>query len=200
MALLQLKLLGGFRAQLARGDDLRLPTRKAEALIAYLACHPGEKQPRDRLTGLLWGDRGDRQARHSLSQTLLSIRQCCEGAESLLMSDREAIALRPGTVDSDIADFKRLAGTADGLRSALDLYRGPLLDGFNLREPAFEDWLREERARLHGIAFNAFLALAETQVAAGELSAAVATLNSAVRFDPLAEEAYRRLMQVQIEH
>jgi TolB-like protein len=85
------------------------------------------------------------------------------------------------------------------LRSALDLYRGPLLDGFNLREPAFEDWLREERARLHGIAFNAFLALADNQIAADDRNSAVATLNSAIRFDPLAEEAYRRLMRIQLE-
>ena len=74
-AVVQLTLLGGFGVRRANRGDVRLPTRTTEALLAYLACHPGEKQPRDRLTALLWGDRGDKQARHSLSQTLLSLRQ-----------------------------------------------------------------------------------------------------------------------------
>jgi TolB-like protein/Tfp pilus assembly protein PilF len=200
MALVRLSLLGGFGLRGPGGGDVRLPTRKAEALLAFLACHPGEKQPRDRLTALLWGDRGDRQARHSLSQTLLSIRQAFEGADALLTVERETIAASADAVASDAIDFQRMASTTDDLRSALDLYRGPFLDGFNMRERGFEDWLTEERARLHGVAFDSFLALADAQTAAGDWNAAVATLNSAVRFDPLAEEAYRRLMRVQIDH
>jgi DNA-binding SARP family transcriptional activator len=73
-ALVYLTLLGGFGIRRTNRGNVRLPTRKAEALLAYLACHPAEKHPRDRLTALLWGDRGDKQARHSLSQTLLSLR------------------------------------------------------------------------------------------------------------------------------
>jgi TolB-like protein/DNA-binding SARP family transcriptional activator len=200
MAVMHLNLLGGCRVRGAQGEDLRLPTRKAEALLAYLACHAGQWQPRDRLTALLWGDRSDRQARHSLSQTLLSIRRCCAGVGPLLAVEREAIMLHADAAEVDAAAFQRLAATADGLRSALDLYAGPFLDGFNLREPAFEDWLIRERERLHGMAFGAFLALADSQAAAGNWSAAVATLNGAIRFDPLAEEAHRHLMSLQIEH
>jgi len=179
---------------------VRLPTRKAEALLAYLACHPGEKQPRDRLTALLWGDRGDKQARHSLSQTLLSLRQELGEANSLLLIERETVTLRADAVESDVLDFRRLASGSGDLRAALDLYRGPFLDGFSLREPGFEDWLLEQRTQLQGLAFSTFLALAEAQTAAGDWNAALSTLNSAIRFDPLAEEAYRRLMALQIEH
>jgi DNA-binding SARP family transcriptional activator len=200
MALVRLTLLGGFRARRGNGEDIKLPTRKTEALLAYLACHADEKQPRDRLTALLWGDRSDRQARHSLSQTLLSIRQAFDDANSLLQVEREAVVLRAEALESDVKDFQQLAGTPGELRSALDLYRGPFLDGFNLREPAFEDWLIDERARLHGTAFDTFLALAEAQTESDDWSAALATLNTAIRFDPLAEEAYRRLMRLQIEH
>ena len=200
MALAQLTLLGGFGLRRADGGDVRLPTRKAEALLAFLACHPGEKQPRDRLTALLWGDRGDRQARHSLSQTLLSLRQELGEADSLLLIERETVAMRADAIESDVIEFRRLASMPGGLRSALDLYRGAFLDGFNLRERGFEDWLSEERRRLHGLAFNTFLALADAQGAAGEWNAAISTLNTAIRFDPLAEEAYRRLMGLQIDH
>jgi len=200
MALVRLTLLGGYRVRRPNGEDVRLPTRKTEALLAFLACHPGDKQPRDRLTALLWGDRSDRQARHSLSQTLLSIRNCFEDPDALLLIEREAVALKAGAVESDVVDFRRLADGKSDLRAALDLYRGPFLDGFGLREPGFEEWLTEERSRLHGEVFSTFLALADSQAEAGNATEAIATLNNAVRFDPLAEEAYRRLMQVQIDH
>jgi DNA-binding SARP family transcriptional activator len=200
MALVRLTLLGGYRVRRTNGNDIRLPTRKTEALLAFLACHPGEKQPRDRLTALLWGDRGDRQARHSLSQTLLSIRNCFDDPDALLLMEREAVALNADAVESDVLDFRRLAASKDDLRSALDLYRGPFLDGFSLREPAFEEWLTEERSRLHSQVFETFLALAGDQVEGGSWNEAIATLNNAIRFDPLAEEACRRLMRVQIDH
>jgi DNA-binding SARP family transcriptional activator len=179
---------------------VRLPTRKAEALLAYLACHPGERQPRDRLTALLWGDRGDKQARHSLSQTLLSLRQELGEANSLLVIERESVMLRAEAVDTDVVEFRRLARVPGELRAALDLYRGPFLDGFSLREPGFEDWLIEQRTQLQGVASSTFLALADAQATAGDWNTAMSTLNSAIRFDPLAEEAYRQLMTLQIEH
>jgi DNA-binding SARP family transcriptional activator len=50
------------------------------------------------------------------------------------------------------------------------------------------------------MAFNTFLALASAQSDAGDWNAAISTLNNAIRFDPLAEEAYRRLMTLQIDH
>ena len=200
MALVRLTMFGGFGLRGIGGEDIRLPTRKTEALLAFLACHPGEKHPRDRLTALLWGDRSDRQARHSLSQTLLSIRNSVEEPDSLLLVEREAVALCEEAIESDVADFHRLAPTPSSLRQALDLYRGPFMDGFNLREPAFEDWLIEQRGKLQGLAFSTFLTLADAQTAAGDWNAAIATLNTAIRFDPLAEEAYRRLMRLQIDH
>src|SRR4029450_12845745 len=166
-AIIQLTLLGGFGVRRTNRGDVRLPTRKAEALLAYLACHPGEKQPRDRLTALLWGDRGGQEGRHSLSQTLLSLRQELGEANSLLLIERETVTLRADAVESDVLDFRRLASGPGELRAALDLYRGPFLDGFSLREPGFEDWLLEQRAQLQGMAFSTFLALGGGQTAAG---------------------------------
>ena len=61
MARLTLTLLGGFRAHLDPGAPLAFPTRKAQALLAYLAMPPGVAHPRDKLASLLWGnnDRDD---------------------------------------------------------------------------------------------------------------------------------------------
>ncbi|MBI2205437.1 MAG: alpha/beta hydrolase, partial [Candidatus Rokubacteria bacterium] len=70
MGTIRLTLLGGFELQADSGAAIRLPTRKAEALLAYLALHGGHAQPRDKLAALLWGDAPDVSARASLRQTL----------------------------------------------------------------------------------------------------------------------------------
>jgi DNA-binding SARP family transcriptional activator len=43
------------------------PRRKARAIIAYLAAHGGTSISRERLAAVLWSERGDEQARASLS-------------------------------------------------------------------------------------------------------------------------------------
>ena len=75
MAVCRLTLLGGFSLETADGVKLALPTRKDRLLLAYLALSPGRPQSRERLAGLLWGDRGEAQARDSLKQSLAGIRQ-----------------------------------------------------------------------------------------------------------------------------
>ena len=75
MARLTLTLLGGFRAHLDPGAPLAFPTRKAQALLAYLAMPPGEAHPRDKLASLLWGSTIETTARTSLRQTLYSLRR-----------------------------------------------------------------------------------------------------------------------------
>ena len=57
MARLSLRLLGGFQARLDLGPPVALPTRKSQALLAYLALPLGGTHPRDTLAALLWGGR-----------------------------------------------------------------------------------------------------------------------------------------------
>lgn len=201
MVEINLIFFGGFTAHRPDGSAIALPTRKAEALLAYLACRTGEAQPRDRLTALLWGERADAQARHSLSQTLTSIRRALNGAASILNVDRDTVTLRDCVAEVDIAAFKRLAASdsSDDLRAAADLYRGPFLDGFNLRDSAFEEWLRQERAQLYESAVTVLIKLARCQVTAGDLEDAAASLNRTLALDPLAEEAHRQLIRLHLD-
>ncbi len=46
MASLEIKLLGGFDVRLASGAQVALQSRKAQALLAYLALSPGEPRAR----------------------------------------------------------------------------------------------------------------------------------------------------------
>ena len=66
MRLVTLTLPGGFQARLPAGPVLTPPTKKAQALLAYLALRSGQAYPRGRLAALLWGDTADEQARKSV--------------------------------------------------------------------------------------------------------------------------------------
>jgi TolB-like protein/DNA-binding SARP family transcriptional activator len=198
---IKLTLFGGVAARRPDGGIIEFPTRKAEALLAYLAGRAGEAQPRDRLTGLLWSERPDVQARHSLSQTLSSIRRALNGAASFLIVDRDTVTLRACAADIDAAAFKRLAASdsAEDLQAAAELYRGPFLDGFKLREPAFEEWLQQERAQLYELAISVLLRLARCRSGAGDPESAASALNRALALDPLAEEAHRQLIRLHLD-
>ena len=60
----ELLLLGPLQIKID-GIVANLTARKARALLAYLALRRGEAVPRETLSGLLWGDRGEEQARAS---------------------------------------------------------------------------------------------------------------------------------------
>jgi len=66
VAALKIELFGGFAGRLGNGEALTLKGRKTQALLACLALEPGVAHSRERLTGLLWGGRGEEQARGSL--------------------------------------------------------------------------------------------------------------------------------------
>ncbi len=184
------------------GEGLRLPTRKAEALLAYLALPAGTPHRRDALMGLLWGDRGERQARHSLSQTLFSLRRALaensDTAAEVLIADGDTVMLDAARVYVDAAAFERAltATDPDALAAAADLYRGELLQGLHLRELAFQDWLATERSRLREGALGIFQRLMAHHQRRGALDAAVQAAVRLLSIDPLQEEFQRALMRL----
>src|SRR5215475_3917545 len=144
MAVIELTLFGGFGGRFAGGRAIELPGQKDRALLAFLALPPGATHTRDKLANLLWSDRGDHQARDSLKHALTRIRQCFQVDTSLaVVADRLTVRLDPAAVNSDVALFEQLLtdGTPEALDQATRLYRGDLLDGIGIRDPAFEDWL-----------------------------------------------------------
>src|SRR5262249_43251423 len=104
MARLQLTLFGGFQARLDPGSTITLPTRKAQALLAYLALPLGRSHPRDKLAALLWGGIREQSARASLRQALFSIRRGLAGAEGALRQDGDTVALDAAAIVLERAD------------------------------------------------------------------------------------------------
>ena len=149
---LKLGLLGGFRLERADGQPVSVPTKKAKALLAYLALHGREPQPRAKLAHLLWEDSDEGQARESLRQALKLLRQALSPAcVSALIAQGDAVVFESAALDIDVVDFHRLIETnrPQQLGSAAEQYRGQLLEGFDLKAPEFENWLATERQRLN---------------------------------------------------
>src|SRR3989338_10397291 len=87
-----LTLLGGYQARLGVGSAVTLPTKKAQALLAYLALHQGQPQSRDKLAALLWGGFDEPPPRQSLRQAMAAIRQALPDlAEESLVFDGDAL-------------------------------------------------------------------------------------------------------------
>jgi DNA-binding SARP family transcriptional activator len=195
VARLSLTLLGGFSMRSETGPAMELGARKARALLAYLAMQPGHLVSRDKIAALLWEDKPEAQARGSLRNTLSALRKDPDMADSFLIKGN-LLAIAPAAVEVDALSFGRLVatGTNSALEKAVGLYQGELLEGFDPRAPAFEDWLMAERGRLHEQALGALTALLDIHLAAHENKPAIHLALRLLKLDPMRESAHRALM------
>ena len=160
-------------------------------LLAVVAAAGRKGVSRDRVIGLLWPDSGEEQARHTLSQTLHSLKKD---------SGREWIAAGPElrldpAVSSDVGDFLEAVSTGN-LAAAAALYAGPFLDGFYLpAAPEFERWVETERGRLHAMALRTLETLALQADAAGQRTEALRWWHRLTELDPLSGRFAAGLMR-----
>lgn len=202
MASLRLRLLGRFRAEGGAGRSLAIASKKGQALLAYLALTTGERHHRDRLALLLWSDRPDDRARHSLRQCVLTLRKVLEPeAEAALQADDEGLWLVAEEIEVDALAFEQAvaAGSGEALERAVALYGGDLLEDLNVRSEEFEAWLRAERLRFRTLAVDALAALADQRAESGEADAAIEACRRLLQLDPLYEPGHRLLMRLLAE-
>jgi DNA-binding SARP family transcriptional activator len=199
MARVSVSLLGGFQVRLDSGPAIGLPTRKAQALLAYLAVPPGQEHPRDKLAALLWGGIREDSARASLRQALFAIRKALgDAAASVLPQEGDSLRLDPASVEADVMSFERAVKEASpaSLARAAELYRGDLLAGVVIDEAPFEEWLLGERERLRELALEALAKLLAHQHREGAVEAALQTALKLLTLDPLQEPVHRVLMRL----
>jgi DNA-binding SARP family transcriptional activator len=209
MSRLSLYLLGSPRIE-RDGVPVEVDTRKAVALIAYLAMK-GADQSRDALATLLWPEYDQTRARAALRRTLSALRKALDGG--WLEADRESIGLnRQADLWLDVGQFHdRLAecrshnhSEADvcgaclaPLQEAASLYRDDFLAGFTLRDSTnFDDWQFFETESLRRELAGALARLVHGHVLKGEFEAAVPHARRWLALDPLHEAAHRTLMQL----
>jgi TolB-like protein len=192
--MIELRLFGQVEVRNETGD-IDLASAKLTALLAVLAAAGDKPVSRETLTDLLWGSHFDEQARQNFRQALSRLRKLL-GADSLI-SDDQAIRLDRRHVSADIARFDALKNATDPaeLSAAAQLANGEFLEGLAIREPAFSEWLAQERKRFTGERRTIHLRLATTALATEDAGSALTHAEAILRQDPLDDEAHRYKLQ-----
>ncbi|HEX9134028.1 MAG TPA: BTAD domain-containing putative transcriptional regulator, partial [Ktedonobacteraceae bacterium] len=200
---------------------LLFSTRKEFALLIYLAVE-GRVHSRKNLSELFWPEGDAMHGRAALRIALLHLRHLLgEGAgvdhvshlfitrDTLGLDLTSAIELDLHTLLEACTSARASTGTTltmpevahrrllAQLQRATGLSRGEFLEGFSLRDaPAFDDWVRFQREYWHLRTSEVFDCLSQMQFEAGELEAAIETVNRWLVLSPLREDVYRRLMRL----
>ena len=185
----RLTLLGSFGLEI-NDKTVRLPTRKAEGLLAYLILHRN-LQNREKIAALFWGDSPDELARRSLRTALSALRK--ELGEGFVITDRETVRLNP---EFPIwVDVHEMENQAKGILSAnpgsgidLDLYRGDLLQDF------YDEWVLEEREHYRGLFINALLQFVQSLKTNGEYARVISAAQKIIDIDRVNERAWQHLI------
>lgn len=134
-----IRLVGVFEVRDDAGRECTPRGAKARAILAMLCQTPDRRRARRWLEARLWSDRGAEQASGSLRQSLMEIRKALGAEADRLEADRDSVRLSGVTTDLE-ADRSAAAGALQSGRE--------FLEGIDIIDQAFEDWLREERGRV----------------------------------------------------
>jgi DNA-binding SARP family transcriptional activator len=185
-----------FGGAVVEGDDGPLggaaAQRRLLAILSVLAVSGERGVSRDRLLALLWPEGEPERARHALTQSLYHLKRALD-AEDVIISAGD-LRLNPAVIQSDVTDFDA-AIEAGQLERAVELYRGPFLDGFYITGSAeYEQWVSAQRDRLSERCSRALDQLASKAEAAGEYETAVRWRKRLAALDPLNSSVAVRLM------
>ena len=163
--------------------------RKHLALLIYLARSPRRGRSREHLIGLLWGDRNEAAARHSLSEALRAIRH--HAGEGSVEATVGQVRLGPASVQLDVDRLEELAAAGDWAAAA-ELVSGEFLEGFALAEASeFEDWLAAERQLWGRRGVEVLVSCAEAHAQVGKVEEAFGFAGRALGLQPTSELAFR---------
>jgi predicted ATPase/DNA-binding SARP family transcriptional activator len=199
MGHLSLMMLGTFQAAYDGEPITAFRSSKVQGLLVYLALTAQQVHSREVLAAMFWPDEPEGVAKKNLRQSLYQLRQVLgetnQDEGTYLLVTRSTVQFNPASEYSlDVADF--LASLEqDQLEQAAALYPGDLLPGFTCDSLPFEDWLRGERERLHGLALEALFKLTTRSLDRADYQAARDFARQQLALEPWREEAHRQLMQ-----
>lgn len=175
------------------GRSVDFDTRKALAVLAFLAMTPG-RQPRERLAAMFWPEADPERARGALRRTLSAIRTSEVGDR--LDADTTTATLRADGTSIDALRFRDLRA-AGRHAEAVALYAGDFLAGFGLRDaPEFEEWQTAQASTLRDELADSLGWLIRAGREAGRTAAALAHARRWLELDPLNETAHREVMRL----
>lgn len=131
------------------GVEVPLSSRKALAILLYLALQPTRSESRERLATLLWSESGDEHARAALRQTLRRLKADLEAVGDFLEADRSMLRLRaPVLVDIIEAGEEAKRGEPPAMLQRDDVDLGRLFADLEDLDPDFNLWIAVQRERL----------------------------------------------------
>lgn len=203
---LEIYTLGGFR--IMRGGKLfdSLRSRKAQAMLVYLASTT-KSHSREVLADLFWSDSSQTRAMANLRDVIHTLRT---HLEPIIDVKRYSIALNPESqVWIDVAELDTAlsliwddgdtisAETAKELEIALKLYQKDFLEGFFLRgATGFEEWRIVERERIRLAALDGFNSIIQYQLEEGNYRKGIHYARRALVLEPLMEVGHQQLMRL----
>ncbi len=195
---LSLRLFGGVKLTRGSDGDIVLP-RKTQMLLAYLASDVGKQVARDKLATLIWADRPEDQARHSLRQCLFTLAKAIgDGEPSIIIADRHRVSLNPDLVEVDTWRFERLLSddTPDAMQQACALHGDDFLAGVGFEDETLDAWCGAERTRFRELCYESLAKLSSHHADTARLDEAIEAGRRLVALDPLREDGHRALMRL----
>jgi tetratricopeptide (TPR) repeat protein len=130
-----LALWGPLSLRDERGRDVTPRARKAQGILALLGTSPNLRRSRAWLQDKLWSDRGQEQGAASLRQCLTELRLVLGPHVDCLKTDGGWVALDPAMVQVISEPPGHLVGEET-----------EFLEGLDIRDPEFENWIRNQRS------------------------------------------------------
>jgi tetratricopeptide (TPR) repeat protein len=135
MNALKFNTFGVFKVSTPSGEDVTPRAQKACGILAIILESPKMSRSRVGLQDMLWSDREQAQGAASLRQALTVIRQAFGPFRDVLCADLNVVSLDPARVIHE-----------------RDPRHGQFLEGIGVRDPEFEDWLRDRRLEFEDVA------------------------------------------------
>ncbi|MBV9562112.1 MAG: trifolitoxin synthesis, TfuA [Bradyrhizobium sp.] len=182
------------------GRPIELRTRKAAAVLGYLALSESKQESRERLVGLFWSRSDEEKARASLRQVVRELRSVLEKAGFTGFSaGRLSIGIDMQQVSADVESILQLAESRRVHPLLLNVLRldERLLEGMDDLDPSFRVWVLAKRQTVHERLMRSldagFVAANVAPDTKKKIAAAI------VNLDPTHELACCHLMQAHAE-
>ncbi|MBX3059906.1 MAG: tetratricopeptide repeat protein [Anaerolineae bacterium] len=189
-----IRVLGPLIIELNGRDLTPHLSRKAQALLVYLAC---QQRPvaREVLTTLLWADSSAEQGMTNLRKTLSELRRWLPDH---LVAERQTIELAP-PFWLDMAELNhrlsKESATPAEMATAVTLYRGPFLSNFSFADsPDFTLWAALQQEQVRQLVITAWHHLADDCLRQRRYREGVQYARQLIDIEPLSESASRLLM------
>lgn len=215
MATLEIRLFGSLEVSWGKRPVSELRAKKTLALLAFLCVESDQPHRREKLANMLWPDSPDPTARGNLRHALSELKKTFQDRDASLpffLTTRETIQFNADSdvwidVDHFISELKTKPQQADSsqyyaknlkeVEAALNLYRGPFLEGFSLPDNyGFEEWLLVTREYFQRLAVRARQDLIEIYQSREEYTPALEHAWTLIDLDPWREKTHRQLMRL----